>query len=261
MKSISKIRQGAEGSGKLLNVSPVKSISSIRDQEKKDDSIEKGHKLLVAQSVALDKEIKKKTKELSDLESKMAEKVGNMSSTGEGILQEAKLKASKILKDAQDLRNETEEIKKSATEVAKKLETKEENLKTLSEEIEQRKLSINNREEKLLGSESHVLENLEISGNKLKSAIEYVSNIKSLYSLAMESIALLLELQDDYTNRLSQNALKTDKIYTEITRTEEIVKSGIEYIDKRSEELDRKEKWIKDRYKALERSSREIKGN
>jgi len=261
MRSILKIKSAAE-KGEVHRPTKAKKTlktpTTVRDKQKKDDDTLKLQKQLTRQIVALQGAIRKELPTLGKLRGEIVQKTEKAIIAGDEIIDAAKSRANSIINDAHSTRTKATDLLNKAENLSKKLDTKQKILKESAIELIQVAKDAEGTRKAANDKLQSAQRNEQITTEKRNQAQELLDTMLSLLLAVLEKVTPIAADSDTLLRTISANVAKADKMYSEILDMEKVVKLGKESNTTRSVELDKKEIWLEDRRKLIGRAEKEV---
>lgn len=258
IKKLALQREETETPESRLIAKPQKTITSIKNQEIRQDP---GTQIVldkVRASKNLSKAIEKKRVELESIAGAAKSILAGANEEADRIVIETKKQASAIISQA----------KSDATSAKNLLETnktKELELQKLDEKISQREKDLLEKEQKVGQTEKVVNKDKEnvdkllaTASEREKAAVEIFANSLSLFELVFEQAKQLQDLSSGNQLDLSQTLSKTDTMIQRIALLLEQVDAGNSANVAKAQELQKWQEGLVDREQTLDRSAKEI---
>lgn len=262
VRSISKIKEivdKRDSKSSIIVKKLLKTPGSIREDQKKDDPILKEQSRLRSQYRDLEKVITKNTKKLDQINTEIVDRADKAIISGDSIIEAAKIRADNIVANALVDKHVAEgmlvEVKKQAQDLSKF----EKELKILDSTLNTRQENVNSKEKsaKIFIEKAQKMD--QSSLEKVKEAQTILDDMMGLFLIVVDKVASISNVSDSILKILSSNMEKVGNIYIESKKIRTIIEFDKDLNKERSDKLDKKEIWLKDRRSSLTRVEREIK--
>jgi len=252
MKSIAKIKQRIKKNEKGPELGDRRTVSMPQGRELE---INRG---IRNQKSKLTKELQEKIKKSNELGDEIKEKSEKSKESGEEIILKAEKEALKILKDAGDVKSQAEKLMKDANTLAEQVESEEKRLLGMVDNIKSRQKGLQSQEGRISCKDAEITnKEIKISGN-LDIVANILDDIGDLFSLTVEKVKSLSEIESSVKSMVFINLAKADKMYIELKEVRNDIEVGKEALKKREKLLDIERDRLVDKERTLKRSAQEI---
>lgn len=261
MKTITKLKEATQKNqyDNPIKKTPAKTVAKKRFQKEVNNEVIQEQKRLRGESRALEGVISKNTKKLDKLNAEIDKKTEKAIISGDEIIKNAKKTAQNIIDNANKEKNKAKSLLEGVRRQTLDLDDKKLAIDKLAEETEARSKEVSGTKKELtlqMIENSYKVAEIE---EKRKEVNQALDTMLTLLLVVIDKVIPVVENSDELLTTLSKNIAKADKIYTEVTKIENIINSEKEYIKSLADEVNKKEIWVKDRIRTLARASKEIK--
>lgn len=257
MKSIAKLKQLS--GDKSLNEKTIKSITSERLNRSANNPDNIVNRELQVKNARLSKSLDSKAKKSNELDKEISTKQKALEVTGEEIWSKAKVKAAKIVKNAEVAMSEANSLLSQASLLISKIDD-------FNAGVEKREKDVAAAEKNL--ATARTLYNADVDNlkgvrkdafDKLGSAEDMLRFMTKVFSVVIKRLEDTVKQDLDLNIKISQSLEKASIMYQEAVRKEKLLTADLEYLKSREAQLNNKEALLKDRENLFARRVKEIK--